>query len=173
MHPFEKAGLGKAPFKFLSMEDKGPTHDNGMRYAGQTKDGFDMYVGAGGSCAYCGTYICLHFNVESADGKKFHVGSDCIEKINQEDPMLAKQVSIELRKYKSKQRLELQDKKIKEVEQIIEENKDVLIKLPHPKMQWRTDKTMLDYCNWIMVYGGKAGKIKLKKLIEKELNVNT
>lgn len=72
MHPFEKAGFGKAPY----------------RCTGVTVNRFEMPGFGwkpGGSCCYCGTGILYEYHVESSDGCKFHVGCDCAEKIGLKD----------------------------------------------------------------------------------------
>lgn len=60
LHPFERAGLGLAPFR--------ATHCT----AGEA------------TCAYCGHGLKYLFHVESGDGKKFIVGSDCVERAGAE-----------------------------------------------------------------------------------------
>jgi hypothetical protein len=71
MHPFEKAGLGKAPFRCIAVETK--WHHNG-----------DGTKKPGGSCHYCGTGILYCFKIEGTDGKTFVVGSDCVLKTHAE-----------------------------------------------------------------------------------------
>src|SRR5688572_21736227 len=78
IHPFEEAGLGLAPFKFLGMrEERGPITT--------VLDGLTVQVGAPGqpmgSCKYCGQGIAYVCYVLSADGKRFTVGSDCVMKL--------------------------------------------------------------------------------------------
>jgi hypothetical protein len=65
-HCFERAGLGRAPFKIVgSFECK-----------------FQAAPGApvqpGGSCDYCGQGIMYAVAIKSADGKTFKVGCDCV-----------------------------------------------------------------------------------------------
>lgn len=77
IHPFEKAGLGAAPFKCVgAYEKRGPIKSY------DAKSGVTLEIGyAGqpmGTCDYCGTGIALCFEIKSADGKKFIVGSDCV-----------------------------------------------------------------------------------------------
>lgn len=67
IHPFEKAGLGKAPFRCIGVEEMVFTMPDG-------------YSKAGGSCQYCGTGIRWAFQIKSSDGAHFHVGCDCVEK---------------------------------------------------------------------------------------------
>jgi hypothetical protein len=58
VHVFEKAGLGKAPFKFVGLENtaKGANKD-GMVVKKTFVDGTRFMTKAGGSCDYCGHYI--------------------------------------------------------------------------------------------------------------------
>ena len=74
-HPFEFAGLGLAPFKFVSMAEKwfNPTSGSLAYDSRQSKPG--------SSCDYCGTAIAREFHCISSDGKMFKVGCDCIEKV--------------------------------------------------------------------------------------------
>jgi hypothetical protein len=81
-HPFEAAGLGKAPYRF----------------AGVTREVFQAIPGdpscpvqAGASCDYCPAAIMFAFWFVSSDGQRFKVGCDCFRKANV-DPKLARQV---------------------------------------------------------------------------------
>lgn len=56
LHPFEKAGLGKAPFHCVGVEDN------------------DSH------CQFCGTPIRYRYYIHGEDGSEFHVGSDCVNK---------------------------------------------------------------------------------------------
>jgi hypothetical protein len=68
-HPFEKSGLGKAPFSCTHVTEN--VFDNGD---GTTK--------AGGCCDYCGTGIRWEFWIKGsvAGAKQFKVGCDCVAK---------------------------------------------------------------------------------------------
>jgi hypothetical protein len=70
-HPFEKAGLGRAPFCCV-----------GCRENWFEMPGFGRKPG--GSCNYCGTGILYEYVIKSADGKSFVVGCDCVEKTGQQ-----------------------------------------------------------------------------------------
>lgn len=59
IHLFEKAGLGEAPYDYLGCEDTGKSST---------------------SCQFCHTGIRYKFHLQSKDGKRFFVGSDCIYK---------------------------------------------------------------------------------------------
>jgi hypothetical protein len=67
VHPFEKAGLGQAPFRCVGMVE-----NVFMLPDGNSK--------AGGFCDYCYTGIRYEFHIESADQKKFKVGCDCVRR---------------------------------------------------------------------------------------------
>lgn len=77
IHPFERAGLGVAPFAFVGVE----------------KNWFCAYPGdpgkPGGSCDYCGTGIAYEYWVQDATGKRFKVGSDCAGKLARTDASIA------------------------------------------------------------------------------------
>lgn len=71
LHVFEAAGLGKAPFRYIGSQ-VGPMN-----------------------CNYCSTPIVNQFHVESADGKRFIVGCECIKKTD--DTVLIQRVSRAMR----------------------------------------------------------------------------
>lgn len=68
-HPFEKAGLGKAPFSCTHVSE------NVFRLP-------DGTAKAGGCCDYCGTGIRWEFWIKGsiAGAKQFKVGCDCVAK---------------------------------------------------------------------------------------------
>jgi hypothetical protein len=67
MHVFERAGLGKAPFRCIGIDEKFITHPDGTTQAS-------------GSCAYCSTGIRYVYIVIGRDRKPFGVGCDCVER---------------------------------------------------------------------------------------------
>lgn len=67
-HPFERAGLGRAPFRMTGC----------TRRLYQACHGAPIQPGA--ACDYCGTGIIWTFTIQSDDGKTFIVGSDCVRK---------------------------------------------------------------------------------------------
>jgi hypothetical protein len=68
-HPFEKAGLGKAPFSCTHVSENVFTLPDGTSKAG-------------GCCDYCGTGIRWEFWIKGsiAGAKQFKVGCDCVAK---------------------------------------------------------------------------------------------
>ena len=90
VHPFEKAGLGKAPFRCVGMSENWYVTGNGSHRQ------------PGGCCEYCGTGILYEYTIKDSEGKTFVVGSDCVEKTDKELTDF-KRVK---REFKTKQRIE-------------------------------------------------------------------
>jgi hypothetical protein len=67
MHVFERAGLGKAPFRCIGVAEKFITHPDGTTQAA-------------GSCAFCGQGIRYVYTVIGRDQRPFNVGCDCVER---------------------------------------------------------------------------------------------
>lgn len=90
VHPFEKSGLGKAPFACI----------------GYAKLVYQACQGApvqcGGSCDFCGTGIMHSYTIRSADGRTFKVGSDCLERTR--DTKLIEEQRAAERAYEAEQR---------------------------------------------------------------------
>lgn len=85
VHPFESAGLGIAPFRYLGCETRvGP-----LRYV---ERGVEVEVGRPGqpmgTCDLCGMGIKYCHLIKSSDGKSFVVGSDCVEKLGGSNDLL-------------------------------------------------------------------------------------
>ncbi len=85
-HVFERAGLGKAPF----------------RYVGMTESKYQACHGApvqpGSSCDYCGQGIMYVCEILSADGRRFKVGCDCVARTGDAGLIAAYKHSPEVRK---------------------------------------------------------------------------
>lgn len=86
LHPFEAAGLGLAPFRFV-----GYSHSVGP-ITTQIAPGIEVQVGAPGqpmgTCAYCSRGIAHLYHIKSSDEKRFIVGCDCVAKIGRADNAL-------------------------------------------------------------------------------------
>lgn len=86
IHPFEVAGLGRAPFRLVGFERK----------VGPIKLACGTEVGSPGqpmgTCDFCGTGIADCYQIRSADLKTFVVGCDCVMKLEREDNRLVSEV---------------------------------------------------------------------------------
>ena len=166
IHPYEKAGLGKAPFRYIGMTEK-------------------VYVACpgatpqpGGTCDYCGNGIRYVFRVQSADGKTFGVGCECIHKVDRACLVNQTQFERDLREHKKKQaRLQRQAKVKKEEERIeaafafLDGNQALQAKLkaiPHP-VPFRREKgeTLADHVAWMRDHAGHSGRLQMARMLEK------
>ena len=105
IHVFEAAGLGKAPFKLVgifelpskALQEANPdAYNNALR-------SLPLHVGMG-TCHFCGHAIMVNCMIQSADGKKFMVGTDCVAKTG--DKGLVDKVKMERRKQAREKREE-------------------------------------------------------------------
>lgn len=157
-HAFEVAGLGKAPFRYIGMEESVITYPDGTSKAG-------------GCCKYCYTGIRYVFNIRSSDGVVSGVGCDCIAKVGDEGLLKAYKTSPEWRKLQREKR-EAKGKVAREtVDSLIAANRDKLAAMPHP--HGFTDRktgeplTMLDQVQWMADHCGTSGIIAYAKTLQK------
>jgi len=161
-HRFQTAGLGIAPFRYVGFsERRGPI---------KLADGSE--IGSPGqpmgTCAYCGQGIAICCEIVSADGKRFIVGSDCVEKTG--DKGIVVKVKSAVNKLRTEKRKASEAKRIAEFEAELEteELRALLAAKKHPQ-QWRADKgeTLLDSVEWFMARAGNAGKMKTIRMVSK------
>lgn len=162
VHAFERAGLGRAPFRLVGVERRvGPLHLGGGSYAGAP--GQPM-----GSCQFCGMGIAECCIVRDADGKTFVVGNVCVNKTG--DAGLRKNVAAAVRDHRREQRHKREDEKIAAVAERLKESdlRKSLQAMPHPNEWMATSKklTRLDWAEWIISHAGRAGRIDLGRYLE-------
>ncbi len=162
IHPFEKAGLGKAPFRYVGMIDQDIRY--GERVIGSV-GGVEITTKPGGTCAYCGTYIVSMFQVESSDGNRFHVGCDCIRKVGGEKLVAATKSDVK----KAKEARE--NARIAEAKAALPTAYGLLSK-PHPTL-WRAQngETMADWCRGMFSHAGRNGQLKAARVVEQAVAV--
>jgi hypothetical protein len=152
LHEFERAGLGKAPFRLVNV----------------------YFVSGLRSCDYCGTGIQEICVIRSADGNQFKVGNICVEKTG--DRGLVDTVKREVNRLRTQRRNEKADEKIKVALAKLETDSTLREKLaaePHP-YAWLAEKglTSLDYVDWMLKNGGRKGRGEAAKVIERFLPEN-
>lgn len=143
IHIFERAGLGKAPFRFVGMTEMVITYPDGSSKAG-------------GTCDYCGAGIRYAFHCESTDGNKFAVGCDCIHKIG--DRGLIKQISrVEREMRDAKNKIARERKAARKADRIeaaiktLPTVRGILAEQPHPFKGFADEgKTLLDYVRFCL-----------------------
>lgn len=168
VHPFEKAGLGKAPF----------------RYDGHSEITFQAHPGApvqaGGSCDYCGTGIRDAFWIKSADGRRFKVGCDCVEKTCKPLGPIVTRVQHEMRlKAKARRaaakpaKLAALAARVEAARAALDSNPSLLAERPHSQ-PWRARQgdTARDEVIWYLDHAGAKGQNMVCGVVEKAIAGN-
>jgi len=153
VHIFERAGLGKAPFRLMAT--------NVNKY--QACPGAPIQPG--GTCDYCGSSIMYEFFIRSQDGKTFKVGSDCVCKT--EDAGLRRVVNAKVREMKIKATHERQDARIAAAHALLPSVEAKLRALPHPQ-DWRAaaGESKFSQIAWYLANAGRKGQLWAAKEIE-------
>jgi hypothetical protein len=168
IHPFEAAGLGKAPFRFVGMVEQDTLYGEViLNRAEWERTGIAMTAKPGGSCAFCGNYILHMYQIKSADGRRFHVGCDCVEKT--EDRALVSDIKVATRKREKARRAAAAKRVTGELEALLADAtvRAALTAKPHPNAKRAAQgETLLDSIEWARVRCGAAGRAKLLKQIK-------
>jgi hypothetical protein len=165
IHPFERAGLGKAPFRFVGMEKQDLCYgERILNRAEYERTGISLTTKPGGTCAFCGTYILQMCNIVSADGRKFHVGCDCVELAG--DAKLVRKVKAAKRAADRVKRAARADSVKAELDALLsnEAARAHLSTIPHPSA-YRAAKgeTLLSSLVWLAERAGAAGRARALK----------
>jgi hypothetical protein len=175
VHPFEAAGLGQAPFRFVGMiwQDLcyGEAILNREEYQ---RTGIRISTKPGGTCDYCGAYIVDMFKVESADGRTFKVGSDCIAKVEAKGSKVLTAVQRAARKAAKDRKLVRDKARIAAAAGLLPSVRNKIAESPHPTPYLANQGlTMADWCDWVLANGGTTGQLFVAKLIEKHAGVRS
>jgi len=145
IHKFEAAGLGLATFRFVGLQTAA---DRAAVQSERAGAGQTYTTNNATSCDYCGQGILNAYCVESADGKRFKVGCDCIRKTG--DTGLIRVVTEEessKRRAATKSRREAKCQRECDLIAAFRAGKcESLRSLPHPK--GRENCTAFDYVEW-------------------------
>jgi hypothetical protein len=166
IHPFEAHGLGKAPFKFTGLGQQDLAYGQACLNRKEfDRDGILLSTKQGGTCAYCGHAITILCDVVSADGKKFHVGTDCLSKVSPRLGAAARKLQASAKREKaSRHAAEVlaayQDRLAKILES--DEHRTEMNSLPSPK----GFGTLLGYCEFVQEKGGLVALENLFKHLE-------
>ena len=165
-HVFEQAGLGRAPFRFVGMEHTAAeaNADGMVKYTDAA--GIEMWTKPGGTCAYCGNYIVNFCWIEDADGKRFKVGSECVNKTG--DKGVVNEVKRAVNKARTKARRAREATRIAECKAALETDtvRAALSGEPHP-LAWRAERgdTLADWADWMLANAGNAGKLEVARVV--------
>jgi hypothetical protein len=161
VHPFEKAGLGKAPFRFMGVRQNlwSPCPGEPAK--------------PGGCCAYCYNGILNEYVVRDADGKVFTVGSECAYKISRtanapHDPIV-EQIKAAERKLNRDKRHAREAERIEEGKAWFEANREAVAAHPHPNSRFASaGKTLADWVDWNLQHAGTTGRLHALSVARKK-----
>lgn len=160
IHPFEKRGLGRAPFRCI-----GSYESKFQAIPGDPS----CPVQPGSSCDYCGNGIMNVFVIKSADGKKFKVGCDCVAQTVQacaktELERGARAMLAAVNKIKTAAANSRKDTVIAAARAKLEANAGALESLT---IEMRGSRNALEYLRWMFANAGRTGKLRAVKLLDK------
>ena len=167
VHPWERAGLGKAPFRFTGTESYAANHPGGRVIA---DNGVSQTITKPGtSCDYCGQYIIEAFWIRSADGHRFKVGCDCVAKVEDKRSALRSAVDDARRKAdRAKRKAKGAAARAETIRALCRcETRRALRAKPHPSIE---SKTLLDYAVWMLRRAGVSGATKVARLVRAEVS---
>jgi hypothetical protein len=168
VHPFEKAGLGLAPFRYVGMVAQDIEY--GRRRLNSRDEAVSITTAPGGTCDACGTYIVDMFRIRSADGVESKVGCDCILKVGVkvENAVGFKADQKRIAKAKAAARKLREAARIAEARVLLEDKAEALRLLPSPYANRAArGETMLDHVAWMIDNAGHTGKLQATKIIER------
>lgn len=163
IHPFERSGLGRAPFRFLGLSvEVGPIQRG------------DITVGAPGQpmgvCDHCGQGIKYVCHITSADNHEFCVGCDCVKKLaradNAEYDPVIQQIATAKRKLDRDLRHVRETKRIEEGWALYKANRATFEAMPHPHEYWaKQGQTQADRIDWHFANAGNSGQLQIVRFI--------
>lgn len=170
VHPFERAGLGKAPFRFIGVEVRRgpmPILDANGRPTGAMAGSPGQPMG---TCSYCGQGIAECCFIKSADGNVFMVGNVCVGKTR--DKRLSTETERAVRKMRKESKTAALKVRVEATWKALDESPELREKIaasgPHPNPFFaERGATMLDYVAFLLEKGGEAGRAKACKMVEK------
>lgn len=158
IHPWEKAGLGTAPFRYTGYE----------RITYQACR--DAPIQPGSTCDYCGTAISSVYWIRSNDGRTFKVGSTCVGKTNARGSRVFTEVQKAARKAKRQEATErAKERRADLVAYLLTiEGRRALRALSHPQT-WRAEngETLLNSVVWTLRHAGQAGTLKTIRMVNR------
>ncbi len=159
---FERSGLGKAPFRFVGMIHQDIAYGEAVISRGE-KGGGMITTKPGGTCDHCGAYIVNMFQIESSDGKRFKVGSDCVLKTG--DAGLKKIVQAKVSELNKARTAARNAEKIETLRiQLADASiRAKLREFPHP--YGFKGMTLLSFADYMFLRGGISGKVKAAKKV--------
>lgn len=158
MHVFERAGLGKAPF----------------RISGFSESVFQATPDAprqpGTICDYCGTGIMLVCHITASDGRAFKVGCNCVEKTGDSGLIKAYKSTPEFRKLQAQKRQAKDDAVCAQWTALIAHHADRLRAIPRETWNGGTE-SQYDFLIRVWPQCGASGRANYLKYAKKLLSI--
>ena len=158
LHVFERAQLGKAPFRCIGYyEAKWQAHPGAP-------------VQPGTCCDYCGQGIINAFKIRSRDGREFKVGSDCVARTGDAGLIRSYKKHPEVRAAARAKRNAKDDAVIAEWTALIEANRAKLAAVMVPGPDWKPEpRPLLEDLERVWGMCGAAGRARELKHLKKLL----
>lgn len=158
-HVFTRSGNGQAPFRCVGYSHRvGPlvlADGSQVGYEGQPM----------GTCDHCGTGIAECFEILSADGKRFIVGSSCVFKTNDAGLIRQYKNNPDFRKAQAAKRAALDSRKSAALAQLIEDHAEALRAMMLKKWDG-SDESQYDYLKRVVPMCGAAGRARYLKSVK-------
>lgn len=165
VHPWERAGLGKAPYRVVGT------------YESKYQACHGAPIQPGTSCDYCGQGIMYVCAIRSADGKEFKVGCDCVGRVYQECAGTDAERAMRAIWDKAREPMRKAERARRQARaaaqadaaaaQLADEDvREILAAEPHPTLHMANrGATLLGWCEYVLEHGGAAGKVRVAKAI--------
>ncbi len=161
MHVFERAGLGKAPFRCVGAHEEYITHPDGTTQAS-------------GSCQFCGMGIRNVFMIRGADGKMFKVGSDCVARTGDEGLIKSYKTHPAVRQLNRDKAQARDDRVVAEWNTLISDSTTItkLSAIMVPGRPWIAGEqvTLLESMDRLWNMCGAVGRNRTLKTLKRHLN---
>lgn len=158
LHPFERCGLGRAPYRFV------------RSYVSKFQACQGAPIQPGSSCDYCATGIMLVYVLRGSDGKEFKVGCDCVQKACKKGERVLTEVEKAARKHNTEMRHAREKAKIAEGLEFLgrADVRAFLEAAPHPyKHRAEMGETYANSVDWMLRNAGTSGTLRLIKEVRK------
>jgi len=169
LHVFEKSGCGKAPFRFIGIEER-----RGPMLIGSS-NGVEHWAGSPGqpmgTCKHCGTSIAECCIIRDAEGKVFIVGNQCVSKTG--DNGLISNAKAAVNKMRREATEKREKGQIDQARVALEDDaiRAALQAVKHPySVRAERGETFLDYACWMLQgtnYSFRTAKAKVAREVLK------
>lgn len=163
IHPFERAGLGKAPYRVTGSYES--------KYQAIPGDP-NCPIQPGSSCDYCAAGIMLVVKVRSADGRDFKVGCDCAGRVYQECAATdlerdARRMRDAVNKIKREHSHRRDDTRIEAACALFEAHRETFSDMWETPPPAKYARSWAEYIDWMLEHAGRTGRVKVARIIER------